>query len=543
MTALPVPRSAFVFAAPVTGVDYTPPVTGERTLAALRETRRVQRLMRDLAAGRWRELLLRVSQHQFPVVESAAGKLSQLLVKLNLVGVAMEEHAETLAGERSNVAAAEGYDAQHEAAVGIARRVLWDQRLLMAAEIVNIEGSCALRYGVESTAGGRGVVITVEDNEVCFPVGRLGADMQPTAWERRWVVEIDDPADRRRKIKVLRVESHWLPEGSPVAAVAQRAYVVESADPLATAVGEKGARPFDLALIPSEDGGPVDPLTLLPGPGLDIVQLVIGRRPVGGSGGAPPKLRISPEDLDLIDALTASLSRLVRSLELHAEPRMVVPENAIDKRTGRLPKGQRVFVDTDGRRPEFILLDAKFGEMLDVVERFVDYLLLGLRSTRVILGLPSRGGGGAPSTLGELRMNAQPLLSAARSAATYLTPALERVWTGATEMQSRLPGGGFDCAPMNVRLHPGLFMTFDDVVASQAAALQAGLTSEWRAVAAVHGAEAADVVLEEIRGDRERRADLAARSLMADMATPVTPARTGGGGDPSRGDAAEGGGE
>lgn len=515
------------------GVDLTPPVTSEATLKKLREDRRVVRLLRDLAAGKWRDILLQVSQHQFPLVENAAGKLSALVVKLNLVGPAMELHAETLAGERSNVSTADGFDAQQEAVNRIAARSLWDQQLLIAAELTNIEGSAAVRVGVDTTSGGHGVVIGVEDNEVCFPTGRLGPDQQPTAWERRWVIEIEDPADRRKKINVLRIESHWLPEGSPVAVIAQRAYRVESSDPLGSWVGAKGVEPFDLGKVAPG----VAEITPLPTQALDIVQLVIGRRPVGGTAGAPPRTRLNPNDLDLLDAVTASLSRLVRSMELHAEPKMRVPEEALDKKTGALPKRTMLFVDPE-KKLEYITLDAKFTEMLDVLDRLVDHALMSVRTARVLLGLPKKDGGQA-TTLGELRMNAQGTLSAARTASTWITPPLERAWTLATVMESRMPGGGFDCAPVNVRLSPGLFTTFDDRVESQGKALSMRLTSEWHAVAAVHGERNADAVIAEMRKDEERRSDLAARSLMLDIGGTGGGfgdggSRSGSGGDPSR---------
>lgn len=211
-----------------------PPVTNEATLARLREERRTQRMLRDLADGKWRKIILQAAQGKYPVVKKHSGRIEALLLKLNVIGPAMEMHADVLAGEKSSVTSPEGYDAQQVAINAIKARCLWDTRLHQACELVNREGVAYVRAGVDDIT--RRVTVAIEDNEVCFPVGRLGPDQQPTAYERRWVIEMIDPTDRtgKRKIKVLRVESHWLPEGSQFAAIAQRAYIVESGDPLAS---------------------------------------------------------------------------------------------------------------------------------------------------------------------------------------------------------------------------------------------------------------------------------------------------------------------
>lgn len=536
------PNATFVFASPLAGVDYTPPVTGEGKLKELREDRRVARLLRTVSEGTWRDLLEKISQHSFPLIQNAAGKLTRLIVKLNLIGAAMELHAETLAGERSNVATSDGYDDQQESVNAIAARSNWNAQLLIAAELMNIEGAAFLRSGVEATSSGRGVVIVVEDNEVCFPVGRIGANLQPTAYERRWVVEVPDPADPKKKINVLRVESHWLPDGSPVAAIAQRAYIVESGDPLGTCVTDKGVRPYDVTKLP---GAPADVLTLLPTADLDIVQVVIGRRAAGGSVNAKPRSRFRVSDLDLLDSATMILSGLVNTISMHAQPILVVPESALDKKTSKLPKNQKVFAHSDDGKPEYVAYEAKFVEVLDVAERFADYALASSRASRVVLGMPAKG---TVTTLGELRMNAQPTLSAARTTATYTEPMLEQAWTVATIMDSRMPGNGFDCGRVSVRLKPGLFATFDDRVDSAAKALAAGVTSEWHAVASVHGEDQADAVIAQMERERAAKADLAAKSLMLDMSASGGGSAVGGAGpskdkpanDPSKSDAAEG---
>lgn len=501
-----------------------PPVTGETTLKRLRETRRVQRLLRDLADGKWREIILRAAQGRYPIVKNNSGKAEALLVKLNIIGPALRVHADVLAGEPSSVTSPEGYEPQQAAINAVKRSCLWDTLLHQAIETVNVEGSCAVRAGVPPTPtpGGQSVTLIVEDNEVCFPTGHLGSDQQPTAWERRWVVERPDPADARKTIKVLRVESHWMPEGSPFAAVAQRAYRVESSDPLMTMVGDaKAARPVSLDLVAPG----LAELVLLPTPELDIVQLVTGRKPQGGSEGAPPRTRIAETDLDLLDALTASVSRVLRVMELHGDPRLRVTENMMDKATGTFDASTRAVVDPE-KVLEYVQVEAQFGEMLQVLDKIVDHVLLPLRMARPLLGMGVKDGA-LPTTYGELRLNAQTTLTDARSVARYVTPALERVWDTACVMASRLPGGGFDVGPVTVRLSVGLYQGFEDRVIEQERALQAGLTSRWRAVAAVHGDENADAVLAEIEADESRKAELAAKSVMADLAPVVTPGGNG----------------
>ena len=490
-------------------IDLTPPVTSEETLKRLREERRTQRMLRDLADGKWRRIILDAAQMKYPVVKNHAGRIETLLVKLNVIGPAMEMHADVLAGEKSSVTSPEGYDRQQEAINAVKERCLWDTRLHQACELVNREGAAYMRAGIDAVH--RDVTIEVEDNEVCFPVGRLGPDQQPTAYERRWVIELEDPSDKRRTIKVLRIESHWLPTGSPVAAVAQRAYRVESSDPLGSWVGGKDVKPYDLnAVAPG-----VEETTMLPTRDLDIVQLVIGRRPVGGSGAAPVRVRIDEHDLDVLDAASAGASQIMRVMARHAEPRLRVTEQMLDKKTGGLDADQTVLVDPD-KKAEYIRFEGQFEAMLTVLDKWVDHLLMLLRIGRGIMGMSSRDGA-APSTYGELRLNAQTTLTAARGSAAYLTPALERVWNTVSAMASAMPGGGFDIAPVSVRMSVGLYQGFADRVDEQRAALEAGLTSRWRAVAAVHGDENADAIVEEINADEDRRSDLAAKSLMFDV--------------------------
>lgn len=492
----------------ITPVVYDPPVTGKETLARLRERRRVERTLRQVADGNLREILLRISQHRFPVVQTNASKFSELLVKLNLVGEAMQMHAEILVCEPPMVTAPEGYEPQQAAINAIEERCAFELAMLRATEIVNVEGRASMMACSKCGAGGRGVVLEVQDNERCFPVGHLGPDGQPTAWERRWVIERPDPANPRKTIKVLRVESHWLPDGSPFAAVAQRAYLVESEDPLSTVVTE--AKPYDLASVAPG----VDPLTLLPTDQLDIAELVIGRRADGGAADAGPRPRLNPRDIDLVDSCTAILTRFVRMLDVHGIPKMRVPERAIDKNTGTLQPDLDTFVDPD-KEIEYINNTANFAALMDAVDKLADYVLWGVRMARVLLGVPSKEGA-TPHTYGELALNAQTTLAAAKGAARHFTRPLQRLWTVACWIESTQPGGGFDVERVSVRFSPGLFQSFGDIVTEQRDALEAGLTSRRRALKRLHGDDA-DKVLAEIEADEERKADLAAKSVMADM--------------------------
>lgn len=517
------------------GVDLTPPRTGPGTLKRLRAERRVQRLVRDLACGKWRDIVLDAAQGRYPVVMNNAGKTMPLVVKLNHVGPAMKVHADILAGERSSVTAPEGYEGQQLAINRVKAACLWDTMLHQACELVSTEGAALLRCDLDADTGVR---LELLDNERYFATGPLGPDQQPTVIEGRWVIEAADPSDRRKTVRVLRVETHWRPAGSAFAAVAQRAYLVESDDPLAVDTADpEAAKPISLEelgrIVPAAAG--LAPVTVLPTAYPAVVQLVAGRRPVNGSAGAPPRLRVSEHDLDLLDAVTATLSRIMRTMELHGDPRMRVTEGMLDKPNNTFDAGQRALVDPD-KVAGYIDFNGQFSESLEVLHALADQLLMQLRMPRALVGMGLKDGPGV-STYGELRLHAQTALTEARGAAAYLTPALERLWTGACVLDAGA-GGMYDVAPVSVRLSVGLFQGFSDRVAEQREALEAGLTSQRRAVAAVHGDENAEQVLAEIQADKADAVRRAQESLMVE----VGGAAGGGSGDSGVGSGAEGNG-
>ncbi|MFM9958465.1 MAG: hypothetical protein ACKVZJ_10335 [Phycisphaerales bacterium] len=490
-------------------------------LKRMRERRRVMRVMRSIASGQWHALLKDLTKHRFPMVRDNQGRAAELCVKLNHVRLAMRKHAQILCGKPPIVTAPEGNDTQQAALNETIRRGQFGLLIQKAAVLVNVEGAAYLSAVVASTAGGRGPVVRLEKNEQCFPMGRAGPDGQPTAYERRWVIERPDPRRPRKVVRFLRVESHWLPDdgggGAELAAVAQRAYRVESDDVLAVSVADtKNAVPVALSEVGPEAAA-LPELTMLPGPELAVCELVIGHRVDGATGGddAEPSPRLDLNDIDLIAALTMGLTRYVRSMEVHGTPKMRVPEAAFDKKTNTVDLEVDAFVD-DEKVLEYITSNHNFADMLTMVEKIADWLMAGVEMTQALLGISAKDTQ-VHRTFGELELNATNPLAAAQSAAAYFTPPIERVFTVCSRLASALPGGMFDVAPVNVRFLPGLPKTFSDRVSEQDRALAAGLTSRRRALAAVHEGENPDDVLAEIEADEEARVGRAQRSLMLEM--------------------------
>ncbi len=486
-----------------------PPVTDEAKLKELRERRRMRRLIRAVERGLWRDVLLRLktTQHLYPVVEKHSGQLGELLVKFNLIKFAFRVISEILALKPAMVTAPEGYDAQQQAVKAVKERCLFDARLLEAARCVVAEGEAALAARLDPDAG---AVLALEDNEVCFPAGEPGPDGQPRRWERRWVIEIPDPADPRRKINVLRVEHHWKPMGRLApAAVSQQAFVVETAEPLAFTGDAKNVRPIALdrvlppGLVPPE-------FVWLPSDELDIVQLVASLRD------NRPEPLMSEQDLDGLDAFTAAVSRVVRVSELHGDPRFRVPESAIDKATGEVKAKFRAFADPD-KQFEQIIAEFQIEQLMALMDKFAQYLLtVVLRTSTAFMGLRV-GQGATPDTYDKMRLESASMLASARSIAAYMTPALQRAWTVVCRLESSLPEGGFEVEPVSVRMTVELPKDFLDIVREQGEALAAGLTSQEAAVKEVHGAERGQVVWEQIQAEGAAKADLAAKSLMSDF--------------------------
>lgn len=458
-------------------------VTPAATLDALRARRRVRRMVRDIVEGRWRRVLidLQMSQFRWPEIESHSGTIQAMLTKINVVRLAIDMHASVLVGTMPSIGVPGEFAEQRAALAGIAERSMLHALLLRAARKLTAEAECAVR--VDASAG---VALTEEDNERCLPVGPDGPDGQPSVWERRWLIEREIG---RRVDRYLRVERHIVRGGRGV--VEQEAYLTDSVDViqdlaslervgLARAIGaEAAAATPELA-----ETGAERPLVV---------------RMVHAYADGEPVFLLGEHDLDLVDSATAAVTSLARTHKLHATPKVRVPDHMVDRRTGRVNLSEDAVTDPD-RVYEYITVDAKLGDMLDYMDRMLGVLLVVLRVSQALIGV-KLGGGATPDSYDKLRLEATNTLAHARAAAAYVGPALGRVLTIASQVESAMPMRGYAVAPVSVKMRPQLPRDQVEIAREQRELLEAGLTDRRSALAEIHGEDEADARLAAVERD------------------------------------------
>lgn len=478
---------------------YIPP---KGTLARLRERRRVRAIARGLRDGKWRETLVDAgrTQHFFRRALRGADDAKSasvvdtgvLIEHVNTVRLVAQMHASIVCGEPVRIGVPEEFAAQAAALDRIRAASLLDARLLEAADIVHVEGECAVRV----ERGEAGATISIDDNDLALPVGPDGIDGQPTVWERRWIVErpgqrAGDAGGRPRRY--IRVERHG------AGYVDQEAYRAKN-DGLETHEDLETLTRATLAEALGDGGTggtPVPPERTLTGVAHPLIVQLARERVRGVLTGLFPE-----GDLSLMDSTMAGLSQVSRARDLHLSPKMRVPSGAINPRTGTADVGE-VFEDPN-KQAEYLHLDLKLSEGLQAVYAVLRLALVQARMSPALLGLKS-GEGAAPATLGQLRLESTNTLTAARQTATYLNPAIGRLLTIACLVDSSIGLNGYDVAPVTATLTPELPRSFLDRVEEQERALAAGVTSRRRAVAAIHGEAQADAVAAEIEADEEAR--------------------------------------
>jgi hypothetical protein len=466
------------------------------TIPMLREQRQCRRLLRSIYNGQWRAVLLGLqhSQHRFPGLRNFAGKIGELLVKFNVVALAIDWHATVLAQQPAEAVVPDGYEEQQDAIASIRARSLFDALLMEAAETLNVEGYAALVP--ERTE--RGVVLSLADNERMFPWGAYGADGQPVEWRQRWVIEREDG---RRKVLYLREVRYT------AGLIENRAYKTGSSDVL---VEDKDLEPVTLAQALGAELAAATPEAIATD--LEFATPVLLTS--GRSGGVPRPI-IGPESIDLIDASASALSRMSRALDLHAAPKFRTPDSMVDPQTGKVDLSVEAIVDND-KQFEPIPVEIEFDAMLDFTDRVVALLMTELKLSASLAGIKP-GGGNSAISAESMRLESKGTLAHGRKTAVYCQPALSRLFTAACLLEARTPMRGFPVAPVAVRLKPDIPRDREDIVAEQAEMLERGLTSQWRAIAAIHGEDQADAVVEEIAAEEGRKAELARMTIGAEM--------------------------
>lgn len=484
-------------------------VTPADTLKQLRERRRLRQMYRDLDGGQYRRVLIQAAktQHRFRGLGNAKGQISELLVKVNVFRLAVQMHATILVGRSPEIEVPQTNAEQAAAVEAIRRRCLLDATLTEAAAQMQIAGESPLRIDVHPEMG---VYIVLDDPDRTIPVGPIGPDRQPTVWERRWIVE---RAAGHRTERFLRVERHRAAFMRGI--VEQEAYRTDSVDTL-VALEDLERVSLDSAL------GAGHGLAELAETGLThppIVRLAAAYRD------GWPAFLLPEDELDILDAAAAALSRLSRAMELHASPKVRVPDNAVDQ-NGRVDLTRDAYIDPD-KQFEYISLAADFAAMTEVLDRMIALQMLTLQVSPALLGVRI-GGGATPDSYEKVRLESTGTMTRAWHAAGFCSPALSRLLTDASIIESRMPGRGFAVAPVTATYQPEL--PKDEVQRGREIAelRDLRLYGELSALVLMHGRARGEAIFRELMEDRQTAAQLASAQFGGSIGLGADPQ----GGDP-----------
>lgn len=482
----------------------------------LRDRRRFRRVMQDLDSGLWRKVLLDAerTQHKYRPSMRDNGDIAALLVKVNLVSLALDLHADVIAGNPARVTVAQDFADQKLAVDRIRRAGLFDTTLHRACRRLYKEAESALR--VTTDRNGQ-TVICLDSNSQTIPVGPRGADGQPEYWERRWIIE-RPPVNSSNAApdRFLRVERHR------AGVIEQEAYRVDGTGVADVLIDldptQKVALAIALGMGEGETGIP-EPITRTGVPYPLVVSLY------SGDEDGEPGFLLRDGDLDILDMATAAVSRLSREHEQHAGATLSVEEQAVDQTLGALDLSKGAILG----KASYVVKDLKLEQMLGFMDRALTLLMTVLRVSPALLGA-RLGGGSTPDTYDKLRLEATQTLTRGRTTIRYIEPALERIFEVASMFDAARSFAGYPVAPVSVSMRAEIPKDTIDKAREQAELKREGLTSEYRAIVEIHGEDIAPQVQEEINADRARIAE-AGRSALFDAVPPVELDPIGAGGE------------
>lgn len=454
-----------------------------KRLTALRERAARRRVIRQLLRGDVKEVFVRMgrSAHKYGDMINNSGQITQLVVMFNALSLAASMHASVLVGNPAVVSVPEGFEEQGRALRSIRSESMLDALLHRGASQSVVDGETPFRVDRQP---GKGVVVSMDSVDTCIPVGIDGHDFQPTAWERRWIVErtID-----RRKHEFLRVERHRVVNG--VGVVEQEAYESRGTDlyadlskakavPLATAVPENTPEPRTVT-------------------GLDRNTIVRIVRDFDHDGW--PRMMLNQGDIDLLDVGAAAFSRLVTTMEKHGVPKIRVSESMLNEH-GSVDVSKPAVVDEEGIF-EYIVVAHEFEAMINWLKQVLQLLLVSLQVSPSLIGM-KLSEGAMPDTFDKIRLESTGTMTAARTARMYAEPALEDLLYSASVVASQTGLNGWPVGEVDVTLTPEIPADEIDRARSLAEMKREGLISEKAAITRLHGEGAAATILADLETER-----------------------------------------
>lgn len=484
---------------PVPAPDMTRPgwVASPARLATLSKRAQHRAILRDLAEGKHKRVLIELGHaaHRYRQIRNEAGKLTQLVAMINVVRKAVKVHASVLVGNPAVVSVGEEFTAQAERIAMVRSESMFDSLLMRAVRRATLESECAIRVDIDPA---KGTVLCLEDNDVCLAVGEDGPDDQPTVWERRWFKEVKTTDGVK---KYLRVERHRVEAGEGL--IEQEVYKAKGDDVFVELT--------KLERVPLA--------TVLDNPPADVVRTgldrnLITRLVTDFDDNGWPEMLLSNGDIDLVDVHAASFSRLARTMEQHGAAKVRISEQMVDK-DGRVNLSDDAIVDPD-KQFEYILAGYDFPGLLEMMTQTLRLLLLSVDVSPALLGVKLEGGA-MPDTYDKLRLESTGVLIRARTAKSYIQPALETVWWLVGMVDTQRPMMGYAVGEVDVALRPEIPADEIDTTRFLAEQMREGLVDEETAITRLHGDGAAPTILERLRSGRAARAAEAQASVFGAM--------------------------
>lgn len=205
-----------------------------------------------------------------------------------------------------------------------------------------------------------------------------------------------------------------------------------------------------------------------------IPNLLARRRPISDFDGL----------IDLQDRIGASNTQIARILSRHADPKMVVPEDASD-REGNFPAAAEVLFKRDGEpNPYEYLSPADAGQLVAAMEdrKFaINAALVASETSPVLLGMKE---GAAPDAYKKVRLEAFSSITKAQRKSIYWKAGIHRAVMVAQKLDNAaLPAGArYTVYPIGVELRDGIPMDAQEMADRQATLRSAGLLSQRRAL-------------------------------------------------------------
>lgn len=461
----------------------------EAALDRARNKRRIGQVMDRLYRGEWATALLdeHRSQWLYPQTRRDDGSIKNLVQRVNLLRLAVDMHADIQSLNPVVLAVPDGFEIQRDRLDAIRRGCMFDSSLHEAFITTSLHAAADFRIDRERDRA----CIRLEDPERVLGLGELGPDGQPEVFERRWIIEREGRAGEKQERTILRVERHRAPGGAGV--IEQEAYEAAGCDVCAdlstiTRLSLDEALGAGHGLADSTPTGMDAPL---------IVRLVNTRH-----RGAP-QTRIPEAEIDVLDASTVALSSAATAFRNHGLPKLRVTQAMIDPNTGAVDLTQDALLDPH-KAVEYIQATIDLQAITSFVDRCLEHLTTTLAMTPALLGV-KHSGGAAPDTFRKLALEATVTEAAARRSRLYAEPALDRLFTLASRIDSTIGLGGYAVAPVDSRLRPELPISEVDLSDLLGAQILAGVTSRRTAIARLHGEDRAEEEMARI--DEERIAD------------------------------------